>query len=261
MLLSQFVDSLDFTRYEKEIILYLAEVDSADAKTIYKNTKVPQGRIYSVLNWLIEKSIVNIIPTVPKRYQIQNVKLALELYLKSKSSNLDQKVKEISELEIKSKRFILEKRAPSVYLFTGRDEHLQGIISLNENAKREILKIAPIFIGSFSSNLSLFKALQRGVKARIIIHSVTDKNRKKIVECLHLGAKIKVLSSPDLLSMMIVDQENFIVGVQNYHNDEERLTIYSKNKAVLRALTNTFEDLWHQAKLLTLKQLANQGKK
>ena len=79
--LVQFIDKLDLNCYEKEIILFLASIDNAEAKTIYKNTKVPQGRIYSVLNNLVQKNLIKIIPTSPKKYKIENVKDSLKMYL------------------------------------------------------------------------------------------------------------------------------------------------------------------------------------
>ena len=58
MQLAQFLDQMDFNRYEKEVILFLAGVDHAEAQKIYKGTKIPKGRIYSILESLKEKNIL-----------------------------------------------------------------------------------------------------------------------------------------------------------------------------------------------------------
>ena len=121
MQLTQFIDELDFNRYEKEVIVFLVSVNNAGADVIYKNTRIPKGRIYSVLNSLIEKGIVKLIPTSPKKYLIENVKESLENYLKSKKNSLNKQIQIIEKIELQPKLFSLEKNAPSVYTFTGRE--------------------------------------------------------------------------------------------------------------------------------------------
>jgi|SRR3989344_4065255 len=246
--LPQFLDRLDFTSYEKQVILFLASVDNADAHTIYKQTHIPKGRIYSVLNLLNEKKFVNIIPTNPKKYQLENIKDSLRYYLGEKISFLDKNIQDIQHVELQPKSFTLPSNAPSVYTFTGRDEHLNALISLRNRAKKRILQVAPIFTGTFASNLAIYKALQRGIKMKIITLGVTQQNKKHIHECLQLGAEVRQLNSPDLVYFLLRDHEEFVLGLENYHNQEERLNIISKNKGLLLVLEKYFEHLWAMAK-------------
>ena len=250
--LAQLIDSLDLVRYEKEMMIYLSEVDSATAKDIYRNTKIPQGRIYSILNGLKDKGFVTTVPTSPKRYKIDDIKQSLRNYIDRKKISLDKKLQEAKNLEVKPKLFLSGKNIPSVYTFTGRDEHLKALISLRTKAKQELVQIAPLFIGSFASNLSLYKALQRGVSVKVITYKVTSKNKKNIQECLRLGAEIRQLKYSDLLSFLVKDNDEFLLGVENYRNQEERLYLYSKNKALLITLKETFERLWKKAKPIKL---------
>ncbi|NQU99011.1 hypothetical protein HQ533_06125 [Candidatus Woesearchaeota archaeon] len=255
MSLANFLDKLKLNSYEKEIIVYLALVDNSNAHTIYKNVRVPKGRIYSVLQELIEKNIVKIIPTSPKKYEIRNVKKTLKEYLTRKQTELEKKKEEVEELELEPKKFLLDKKAPSVNLFTGREEHLEAATSLREHAKKEILQIAPLFIGTFASNLSLYKALKRGVKAKAIIPAVTDKNRKKTKEALKHGCEVRISESEKMMSMLIIDSEEFLLGVNRHGHQEERLTIYSRNKAILETMKETFLKLWEEAKPISKKEL------
>jgi|SRR3989344_452157 len=255
MILSQFLDSLKLTVYEKEIINYLASVNAADAKFIYKNTKVPQGRIYSVLNELNHKGIVNIIPTSPKRYQIKDTKTSLKNYINKIKYNLDEKISLVENLEIKPKIFNINKNNPSVNIFTGIDEHFNAIITLRDSAKEELFQIAPLFRGTFASNLSLQNALKRGVVVKVIISKIMNENRKNIIDCIKLGGEVRQLNSPDLLSTLIKDSSEFLLGVENYKNKEERINLFSKNQALLLTLRQTFFNLWKDAKPITNKDI------
>ncbi len=248
MELMQFVDNLNLNSYEKEIIIFLASIDSSDANNIYKNTKVPKGRIYSVLNSLVEKRFVNIIPTNPKKYKIDNIKNALKEYLELKKTEINQSIDEVEKVTFKPKSFYLEKNAPSVYTFTGREEHLNALISLRNRARKRLIQVAPIFKGTFASNMSLYKALNRGVDVRILVRKVTDENKKNIKECIKLGAKIKYLDSDELVYFLLKDYDEFILGLESYENKEERLSLISRNKALLVALEKYFDELWKKGK-------------
>ena len=109
MMLLQFIEGLNLNKYEKEIILFLSEVSSATANQVYKNTKVPQGRIYSVLNQLKEKQIIEVMPTSPKKYLIKDIKLVLKNYLKGKQEELEQKIRLVNKIETKPLTILNEK--------------------------------------------------------------------------------------------------------------------------------------------------------
>ena len=254
MNLPQFVDGLDLNRYEKEVVMFLSGVDNASANVVYKKTMVPKGRIYSVLNSLVEKGFVNIIPTSPKKYKIEDMKESLKNYLKGKRMRIDESIKEVENLEIGPKMFQLERNAPSVYSFTGREEHLNALISLRNKAKKRIIQVAPLFVGTFASNLALYKALNRGVRVSVITRKVTKENKKKIMEAIKQGAEVRYLDSLELVHFLIMDGKEFLLGLQDYRKKEERLTLYSKNQGLLIALENYFDSLWVKAHKIDVKK-------
>ncbi|MGV8168726.1 MAG: TrmB family transcriptional regulator, partial [Candidatus Nanoarchaeia archaeon] len=236
MELSVFLDRLKLNRYEKDIILFLSGIDHAGAGEIYKNTKVPKGRIYSVLNDLVQKGFVNVIPTSPKKYRIEDTKASLKKYLEAQIANANKQIHEIDAIDSFSKKFNLDKHAPSVYYFTGREEHLNALLSLRNRAKNRMLQMAPLFIGTYSSNRALYSALERKVKVKIIIKEITKENRNNIRECLKLGAEIRIHKSEKLISCLIKDRDEFILGMDDYRNKEERLSILSRNEGLIDVL-------------------------
>ena len=259
MILAQFVDQLDLNSYEKEIFLFLTGVDNADANSIYKGTKVPKGRIYSVLNSLVEKNFVNIIPTSPKKYKVDNVKESLKNYLHSKKSIINKRLEQVDDLEVKPRMFSLDRNAPSVYTFTGKEEHLNALISLRNRAKKRLIQVAPLFVGTFASNMGIYKALRRGIKVKVITKKVTQGNKKNIKECLRLGANVRYLDSSDLVYFLIKDNNEFILGLENYRNREERLSLYSRNKGLLLVLEEYFEKLWKRSKRIDVSKLESKN--
>jgi sugar-specific transcriptional regulator TrmB len=253
--LARFVEELRLTLYEKEIILYLSTVDMADARAIYKNSKVPQGRIYSVLQELKQKGFVEITPTKPKKYQIKNIKESLKQYLKQKQDDLQEKIIEVKDLEIKPKSFLQEEKAPSVNFYYGREEHLKAVVTLRENAKKELLQMAPLFAGHYASMLSVQRALKRGVKMKILVWNITAKNKKQIRNCITNGGEIRKSTAADAFSIVIKDSSETLIGVQDFRKKEERLVVHTQNPSLIKALRDTFFRLWRQATPITKKDL------
>src|SRR3989344_5123027 len=179
MNLSKFLEGLDLTNYEKEVIIFLSSIDTATAREIYKTTKVPLGRIYSVLNVLVEKGIVQLVLTIPKRYKIENVKEALTNYLERVKRKVEEKAEELQSVIIGHK-LIVKGGIPSITFFSGREEHAQALATARNRAQKEILQMAYQFIGSFIGKVSYLKALERGVKVKILVPKVTDINKQKI---------------------------------------------------------------------------------
>ena len=254
MELAQFIDSLEFNSYEKKAILYLSSVDSSDAISLGKKAKIPQGRIYSVLNELKEKGIIEVVPSKPKKYKIENIKSSLNTYLQKHKADINEKIGGITSLELKPKALDFSPSS-SVTYFSGREEHLNALINIRNTAKKEILQMAPIFIGTFASRLSLQHALERGVKVKILISGITQENKKKIQICLENGAEVRKIQSPELLSLTIKDSEELLLSIEDYTKKEERVVILSRSKSLLEAMRHTFFKLWKKSKKVELKDL------
>jgi hypothetical protein len=50
-----------------------------------------------------------------------------------------------------------------------------------------------------------------------------------------------------LLSFLVKDDSEFILGVDDFRNQEERLNLISKNKNLISVLENYFENMWEKA--------------
>lgn len=258
MKLLEFLEKLDLNLYEREVIVYLSSVDVADAKLIYDSVKVPQGRIYSVLQDLRKKGFIEVIPTSPKKYQIKDIKKSLKRFLKNEQLELKDKLDNLSKLKIELKTKTLKENPPSVNFFTGKVEHIDAIASLRDNAKKELLQIAPRFEGNFASMISLKRALKRKVKVNIIILRITDGNKKQIKAGLESGAEIRSLDYPpdhELLSFVIKDSSEFLAVIQDYQKKEKRMAIFSRNKPMLSILKDSFDKYWKEAKSISMKDL------
>ena len=66
--LPQILKSLGFTRYEALVYIALLGMESATATEIHGFSRVPRASVYPVLDRLVEKSLVTVSNTTPKRF-------------------------------------------------------------------------------------------------------------------------------------------------------------------------------------------------
>lgn len=252
MQLFEFIDKLKLTSYEREIIIYLARIQVAGAKEIYENTAVPKGRIYQVLSELQHKGFITIIPTTPKKYSIKDIKTVLKSYIDTKKTELEEQEQEIDALEFEP-IYKESQNEPSVNIMTGREEHLNGIAFIRNGAQEELLQVAPSFIGSMKSKITLKRALNRGVNVQVITLKHNEKNHEMIKTCIENGGEVRELKQA-IISMLIRDSKDFLLGVQDKERKEERMTIYSKNKGLLKILKESFQKMWEEAKPVNIAE-------
>ncbi len=245
MELSPFLDQLDFNSYEKKVILFLSGIDSASAQQILKGSAVPQGRVYEVLNSLSKKGIIQIHPGAPKLFSIKEIKSSLSSYLNAKKAEIEEKISSLDKIELKPKVYLKENHR-SVEIIIGREEHLNKVIEFRNSAKKELLQVAPSFVGTFASALALEKALQRGVKVKVITYALTSENRRMAKILLEHGGELRILPKEELLVLQVKDCEELILGVHG--EKEERTLLYSRNKALLETSIETFKRMWNSAK-------------
>lgn len=257
MKLETYLASLGFTDYERATISTLARNESMTASLIVKGSGVPQGKIYSVLNSLRDKGIVEIAPTSPKEYLIPDIVTALARHLEKEKEAIAGKESALEEIELPSRT--RKREAPSVRVLAGRQEHLAMIASLYDSAEKEVMQITPLFIGNLSTKKSRIRAAGRGVRIQILTKDITDKNRSNVESTLKAGIAVKSLEEQDILSLLIVDRKRILLGVQNYRRGEERLTLYSTNVSLIQTLIETFERLWKKGR--TMQAEKNVGRR
>lgn len=244
MTMNMFLEDLGFSSYEKSIILALGKVHEATAQQVYNESQVPYGRLYSVLIELEKKGIVRSYPTTPKTYKIDNLKVALEKFLEKKRTELLEQSNRLASLDDMPKKFSFAKNS-SVLIFRGVEQKLGAIESLYAGAAKEVVRVAPLF------TQTSFTASERHLDPsllRLIVGKVTPKNEKLIYFLKSRGAQVRSLPE-NRLSMVMVDSKHLLFDAQEYEK-EDRLTIYSKNAALIASLRETFERLWDQSKPL-----------
>ena len=184
----------DFGFTEAELLVhnYLLEKDKAAAETICKETRVPKGRIYDVLNSLIENGFIEVTYARPKKYFVSDP-------VKSFSNALNIKERKLSNLEREAmtvaKKLVSQKKSKSI-------ESMELITDAKEfysKVSKEVLSSSTIRIVSRSKSTLILRGAFAENEAvnmpyRMMITNMLDKicsgniNAKYIISKEHLSS-------------------------------------------------------------------------
>ncbi|MCS7106299.1 MAG: hypothetical protein NZ942_03215 [Candidatus Aenigmarchaeota archaeon] len=251
---------LGLSEYETKVYSALLFLGPSKVGKISKVSKVPQSKIYGVLEELVQKELVEFFDGRPKEFKAVNPKIAFK--------NLLEKRKE--DLEILKSRidFLTKVLKP----LKNSDEFCEGIwiqkneksweilnrfSSMLENCKNYAFDITKDF--SFNPSLidSLRKCLKNGVEFMTI--STTKITKENIYRAKWLydnGLKIKVFEAENHPRILIIDGKEVGIKLENESKKFYFQFLWSKNKSLVRILDNYARVLWKIAKPVRINSLA-----
>jgi sugar-specific transcriptional regulator TrmB len=264
---------IGLSNYEIAVYLKLVEVGVASANTLYKESKVPFGRIYEVLNSLVNKGLVEVQSTRPKRYMARKPKLAFSNLLKKRRDELESQFQRTVEAASKIendllKRMPVEPKERAFWTVAVGNNEITEMMKYNfDDAEKELCIIIRNQIEDRKKQLgmtqqpeilcSLINAVKRGVKLRILAgenlkipKNVLDEEGLK-----HLLSAIEIKIIGDVRSYFeVCDDNKVMIKIDNPANTNEILAaIIIYDIKLAKELKAKFEWLWSQAKPVILK--------
>ena len=234
---------IGLNNYEVEVYLKLVELGVAEASTLYKEAKVPFGRIYEVLNSLINKGLIEIQDTRPKKYMAKKPKIAFSNLLRKKKEDMENQFKKTVETVSKIEESILKhmptkpKETAFWTVAVGNNETAEMMKYNFDEAEKELCIITRSQVEDRKKQLalalqpeiliSLINAVKRGVKLRVLVgenfeipENVMDKEKLKL-----LLNKIEVKVVQEVKSYFeICDNSKVMIKIDNPANMKEILS-------------------------------------
>ncbi len=245
MELSAFLDRLGLTQYEQKVYLALLKLGTAKSQEITKESSVPYGRIYAILEQLVEKGLVSALPTKPRSFQAIQSHTAFKLLLKRKENELKELEHAMKTVKLPAQKMPTPSEKHTEIL-QGKKRQRELVHAMTGNAQKEILVITGKYDPNVGQQVAAQRALQQGVTIRRIVPSVKD--AKLVAKKRKRGEDFRQLNVPGLRLKVIDRQEAMLTVVEP--GGEERLSFYTTNAAFAGSMAVFFESLWKQAKPL-----------
>ena len=162
------LELLGLNAYEARVLETLARLGKTSASKISIGSEVPYGRIYDVLNTLVSKRFVKLLPGPTKQYAAADPKLLLH--------KLEERKKELIELEgdiVKLKEEYKSAGEEPVWVIHGKRNFYKAIDKMPwpkkyDYAIRYTVEPNPVWMGN------LRRLISKGIKVRALVRNVPE---------------------------------------------------------------------------------------
>jgi HTH-type transcriptional regulator, sugar sensing transcriptional regulator len=275
MLRKQLIE-LGLIRYEVDAYICILKYGISEAGIIYKEAKIPYGKIYETLNSLVSKGLLEVQNTRPKKYMVKKPKIALNNYFsnikKQRDDDLEATRKLITNIGEEIDNIQIQKSPEKSFWKTAMDEEINQMIKSNfEEAEKEvcILLYFPNKLDERSNfhsgekddfNLTqneMMKAFSRGIKLRILsskelglMHN-SQNNASQSGKKMMNNIEFRFTDKPFPAYFTIIDNDKVIFSIID---PIEQNNIIAMTKVwdprLAKKLKGKFEEMWKTAKEL-----------
>lgn len=264
---TKLLKEIGLSTYESAVYLSLLKLGVSEASTIHKDAEVPYGKVYSILDSLVEKGFVEVQRSRPKKFRGVKPDIALDRVIKKKEYEVE---KEMETLKLKTDE--LNKILMTTSSLKTKDEIFwttavteidikKVVISLFSEA-RESSCVVPHSLGMPILTVifaEFVRSLKRGVKVKMLVSpqfnnfvSFLSKKDEKTLEILKTNLEIRAVRNTN--SHFGIIDNNLVILLQPHPLDKNRLISVVKiwDADLAKSLQKEFDIMWKTGKILEL---------
>ncbi len=123
---------LGLNAYETRAYIALLSLGTADANEISARTRIPRGRIYDVLNSLVENNLAELQESRPKKFHAVTPKIALRNLIEKKKKEYERKSRQLN-------RLVTEIESTMTEMMTSADSNVFWIVARNDRESADLM--------------------------------------------------------------------------------------------------------------------------
>jgi|GEM_PF-320808 len=260
---------IGLSSYESAAYISLLKLGVSEASAIYKDAEVPYGKIYSVLDSLVEKGFAEVQSSRPKKFRGIEPDVALDTFFEKNKAKVENELKTLHLAIDELKPILMSttslKTKDEIFWTTAvtETEIKKFVISQFSEAKKSVCVI-PNFYGVPVLTIifaEFVKALERGVKINMLVSpqfnnfvSFLSKKDEKTLKILKKNLEIK--SVRDTNSYFGIIDNNLVILLQPHPLDKNQLISVVKiwDADLAKSLQKEFDTMWKTGKILELRE-------
>ncbi|MFH0904013.1 MAG: helix-turn-helix domain-containing protein [Methanobacteriota archaeon] len=265
--------SFGLTKYEADVYLTLLRLGYADANLISSTSGVPLGRMYSILNDLLEKRIIHSQETRPRKFVAVDPSTSIKYLIEAQRFKLKQQSLALDDMASDLEKELLGiKRSPQNKQFWTAAMGAGAVLDIIIEHLNLVNKEMSITVGypEFSNYVlskkpesdltkAMLRALERGVKFRMLIdrdlnnaERSLDENIKSIFRYLGKNLQCRITSFSSTL-FDIIDDDMVNIKINSPVRKEELFAIvHVRDKDLAVEMKEYFDEVWKEAEPLKL---------
>lgn len=228
-----------FNLYESRIIHALNKLEKASAKEIENISQVPKNKIYEILNLLLKKGVVQLLPTKPKKYRLINLKQNIKDNLKEKKKKIVSLEKSINQIlkHPKKNTMLFEEK---FWLLSGETAMVNKIIEAVDKTQKESIAFIDFWSAKNSNLRAARDALKRGVKF-YFLGPINKKTLPIVNEYRRLGIEVKHYDVASA-GYSIFDSKYVQLRLSN----NKLLSMWIENEDFAKIMRKHFFEIWNK---------------
>jgi Predicted transcriptional regulators len=264
---TKLLKGIGLSTYESAVYLSLLKLGVSEASTIHKDAEVPYGKVYSILDSLVEKGFVEVQRSRPKKFRGVEPDVALDAFFEKNKVKVENELKTlhlaIDELKPMLMSTTSLKTKDEIFWTTAvtETEIKKFVISLFSEAKKSVCVIpnfygVPILTIIFAE---FVKALERGVKINMLVspqfnNFVSFLSRKDEKTLKILKKNLEIRSVRNTNSYFGIIDNNLVILLQPHPLDKNRLISVMKilDADLAKSLRKEFDIMWKAGEILEL---------
>lgn len=263
---------LGLMEYEAKAYNTLLEQNLLSASDIAKISGVPRGRIYDIINQLIEKGFCITIPGTVKKFKAVDPESAIRNLIEQQRKR-EQTMLEISK-KLQSRYTAKKEKTPPIdfiKILTSKQSQIKNFHELETSAEKFIFSFSkgPYITSTVSmediKNFSqpLKDMVKRGIKAKGI-YEIPDSNVKEFIQWIkyfeQIGEEVRVNKNLPM-KMLISDNNAVMLSLRNEGVEKNNLlSMVVEHSDLTTALINLFDFYWNTSMTINefSKEIKNQ---
>ena len=251
------LEHLGFSDYDARAYETLLKYGALSANEICAKTKIPQGRIYSVLKNLESRGFCVVYPGAVKKFRANNPKISVEKLIAEQQKKVEEFElirQELSELYMATDHAV----SPLDYIevLTSKISQIQRFDDLINRSKSTLYSFnkKPYATGFMRDKEELIKAsaplksiLDNGVSVRAIFEKETVHMEEFLIMVKYyqsLGEEVRICEKLPI-KMLLSDSTSAMVSLRNQHEEKFNLTsMVIDHSDLTTALSELFEVYW-----------------
>jgi len=242
------------TEYQSKVYSTLVFLGPSKVGEICKNSKVPQSKIYDVLEELVERQFVEVFEGRPKEFKALPPEVVLKMLIEEKERKIENLKKDAEWIKKVLKPTISEEDIiEGIWTQKGEKskEVLNRLAKMLENCSNYAYDITRDFSYTSSFREAIKKCVKRGVKIMTISMSrITEKNYYKAKWYHSLGLPIRIFETRVHPRILVVDGKE--VSIRLDHNPFKRTftfqSIWFREPSLVKVFDRYMKNLWKISK-------------
>jgi len=229
-----------FNLYESRIICSLVSAGKATAKYIAQDAAVPKNKVYEILESLLQRGLVQLLPGKPKRYAATSLPVAIERNIRERTLRLEQVGKTLKSYFNKLPK--KEEQPKKFWAMEGKSAMVNKIVETLDSVQKESLGFIDIWTARPENLSAIKRAIDRGVKF-YFLGSVNKKTLPLVKKYEKLGVKIKNYNIRGA-GYSVFDGRY----VQQRITEGKIISLWIENVYLAKILREHFFDIWKKVK-------------